>query len=219
MIEIKIPEDKKLAASIGKALIEWASDEVVPVAVEEKPEVVVKEEAPVEVVEEEKPKVPQLDANGVMFNEDYCMPELVKSGPRKGFWKAKKGLSNAEFKEWYDEKNPNFVPEPESLFDEEESNDERLKKAFATPNNPDPLLPPVGSEPPQEEAAPSNAAQLFAWISEKQASGFLENDAVNKAYKSTGINVPMMFPPNTEEEIQQNVNRIFEILKGELKDV
>jgi len=189
------------------------------VAVEEKPEVVVKEEAPVEVVEEEKPKVPQLDANGVMFNEDYCAPELVKSGPRKGFWKAKKGLSNAEFKEWYDEKNPNFVPEPESLFDEEESNDERLKKAFATPNNPDPLLPPVGSEPPQEEAAPSNAAQLFAWISEKQASGFLENDAVNKAYKSTGINVPMMFPPNTEEEIQQNVNRIFEILKGELKDV
>jgi hypothetical protein len=97
---------------------------------------------------------------------------------------------------------------------------EKIRQAFATPNNPNPVLPPVGgATEPEPDATPTTCPELYNWISEKQARGFLAISDATEAYELFGIQVKEMFAPTPEDQITKNVATIFNYLKGKLKSV
>jgi hypothetical protein len=241
MIEIKIPEDKELAAAIGEALVKWSGKKPTPVqepcvlaeAVEAEIEMTEPEPTPEPEPEptpepepeptpepEPEPKslfVPEEDSQGVPFDDAFCDPAPLRSGPRRGQWKKGDGVTQAEFKKWYDS-HLIVKPGPDSMEPPEVT--EKIRQAFATPNNPNPVLPPVGgATEPEPDATPTTCPELYNWISEKQARGFLEHSEVVKAYDISGIQIKDMFAPTPEDEIIKNVAKLFNYLKENLKSV
>jgi hypothetical protein len=223
MIEIKIPEDKELAAAIREALVKWSGKAVTPTEIAEaimdtpitpEPELkpVAEPESLFDDVEEEEEEEPddQEDVNGVLFNALYCGLKTVVRGERKGCWKAAKGVSQAAFKAWYDSQLPATEPEPEP----EPTPEELARKAFASPNNPNPLLPPTSApQVPPETPVPTNFAELCAWASEKQVGGFLKTSDINDACTALGITVADLYPPNADADIAQRTAKLFEHLQ------
>lgn len=241
MIEIKIPEDKELAAAIGEALVKWSGKAPVveapaPAVVEEEPvgkeealkhiekmrEMLEADEPPASLFEDQPEPEPEVvtepavevDAKGVRFNPLWCDPAgFVKRGDRKGCWKAAKGASPAGFKDWYQSQITPKAPE-------DETEEDKARKAFASPNNPEPLLPPTDApqEPPAEDV-PTTCPELLAWISEKKASGFIDDSGVKEAYGVTGLTPRDLFPPRNPAEIAAGTLAIYNHLKGIMKSV
>jgi hypothetical protein len=150
MIKIEIPENASLALHFGKALMDWANEQQGHASDEELPQTLEQqlEELPQTPAYATDQPVQPYDENGVSYDPEFCAPDFVKSGKRKGEWKIKDGVNRTDFKEWY---NQSF-----SVHQEKEIEDEPKPKTVAKPK-PKPKPKPE----PKPEPQVVDAASVF----------------------------------------------------------
>lgn len=165
---------------------------------------VVEEPAPVVEPEPEPEPEPTVknDANGVPFDEKYCTDVVVKSGKNKGQWKPNDEVSPAEFRRWY----ATQVPAEEEVA-------KPVKRARKTVSEAGrkigPVEPPVGQPAvKREEIKPHDCATLMAWISDRQALGFLTQEDFSQACSALNLTVRDLFPPVPEDEIKARISKL-----------
>lgn len=223
MIKIEFPsENVELAKIFGEALLKYAGpdqyvveDSPAPKEEEdpkESPEVERSAVASVfeEKYEEEEPEpapapepkerprmessLPKHDAQNVPFDEEFTDGDVFRSGARKGQWKKRKGVRQADFDSWYNSFFTNSQPTggAESVID------------------PAQAFQPKSAQP----GLPKNAQELIQWVSEVQVSGKITAQQIQASYSACGISVRDLFPPTDPEKIAENVGNLYEYLKS-----
>lgn len=136
------------------------------------------------------------DEKGVAKDPRYCAnaaSPFYGSGKRKGQWKKRQGVDEAEYDAWYAEQLAavETEPAPEAEFD--------TSNAFggAQTNNPD-------SDMPQDGGA------FATWVSEHQAAGNITPADVDAAWEATGSHMGLLF---TGSLIKENIAAMYYTLK------
>lgn len=136
------------------------------------------------------------DEKGVTKDDKYCASAkdpFYGSGKKKGQWKKRQGVDEAEYDAWYAEQLAavETEPAPEAEFD--------TSNAFggAQTNNPD-------SDMPQ------NGEDFMVWLAEKKTAGKITEEMVDEAWQSTGVQVGFIF---TGSLIKENIAAMYYTLK------
>ena len=148
-----------------------------------KPETVGPTGAAEDVAEAEPPQTSHVDVSvdeyGVTFDGDYCSTAkepFYGSGPRKGQWKKRKGVSEDVYDEWHAaQREKAHRQEPASLFDS--------SAAFST------------QEP---EDSPQSVGDLMTWISKRQAAKEITYQDVQDAYNAELKHLLVTVSPDAE---------------------
>lgn len=67
-------------------------------------------------------------------------------------------------------------------------------------------------EPPEINL--KDAGAFMRWCSEKQVDGSLAQEDVRRAYEECALEVTDLFPPRSAAEIEINITKLYDILKG-----
>ena len=230
-IKIEFPaENVKLAALFGEMLTKYAAEVTVydekpqerkkeptpsqkafapkepTPSIFEKPAPVEEPEPEIEVIKDPEPTV-KTDAHGVVFDEKYCSDTQVKSGKNKGQWKPSDEVSPAEFRRWYAAQLPEQTEEVKPVKRARKTVSESGRKVG-------PVSPPVGQpEIVREEKVPTDCAELMAWISDRQALGYLTHEDFQNACTQFKLTVRDLFPPVPANEIKESVHKLYTFLK------
>ena len=110
------------------------------------------------------------------FNAEFCgqaAEPFYQSGPRKGQWKKRKGVSDDAYDAWYTASTP------------------------AAEAKPEPEVNAAGAFTPKTETAaptmPKDGGGLIQWIAEMQQAKRLTTADVEGAYAATGVQVHHLF--------------------------
>ncbi len=209
MLKIEFdPNNTALAAAIGRAITEYASEgKSAPTVTEQAGEKVKTTAAPT-VTEQDSPTdhaaektvagaadqvgsddtsapagAGSVDEKGVTKDDDYCATAKVPfygTGKRKGQWKKRQGVDEDEYDEWYESQLAKVsTPQTETKVD--------TAAAF-------------GGKPANDNAAPANGGDFMKWLSEQQNAGTVTQADIDAAYYRTGVQVADMFNPQTAGE-------------------
>lgn len=144
----------------------------------------------------------RVDEKGVAFDPKFCAvakDPFYGTGPRKGQWKKRKGVSDHEYSEWYMAREHQAVVESHNV----------AKAAFmATAGDP---KESVAAEPAQTSEGPRTLGELMAWVAEKQTTSQLTTHDVASAYVKTGVDYRQLANPETAE---QSVKTLWNHLNG-----
>jgi hypothetical protein len=149
------------------------------------------------------------DQKGVAFNEHYCgeaQDPFYSSGKRSGQWKKKRGVSDADYDDWYAEELAELQGgQADTPRGEDDHRPSQVNSAAAFGNG--------GQEQqPQGGPAPQDTGSFMGWVSEKQAAGLLTQADIQEAYKQTGLQVPDLFPPNDPQTVANNIGKLYGLL-------
>lgn len=247
MIKIEFPADRQdIALALGHALVGIGQGAPVLAAQFERavagPQATsAPAETPARVApaddEQTSDTLPEVDANGVPFDDAMCArakEPFYTSGPQKGQWKKRKGVSEDDYNKWYAVRrsDPHVTANApysaaNALTEDQASAD--LKALAAAPAQAtveveidpaaafDPPAPAAQAFAPQATAAPAAPAttgELMKWISEHQVAKRVTQDDVNAAYREAGVGVMDLFPSatSTPEKIAANVAAVYHAL-------
>lgn len=121
-----------------------------------------------------------LDEKLVQFNGQFCgkaEKPFYASGKRKGQWKKRQGVDEAEYDGWYASALANVTPAVE----EHQGVDTSAE---------------FGGGQQQQKSEPktfANAGEFMAWVSENQAAKTLTQADVDSAYKIANVAIPDLF--------------------------
>lgn len=153
----------------------------------------------------------QVDTKGVPFNGDFCgkaKEPFYASGPRKGQWKKRKGVDDADYDAWY----ASAIPAPGATTQQEAPLD--TSGAFGGTDTAGAFqqqTPQVQGGTPSE-AIPTDCGTFMGWVSAQQAAGRLTQQQVTDAYSQLGIEVTSLFPPNDANTIAGHVSQLHGLL-------
>lgn len=137
------------------------------------------------------PDASRVDHKGVAFNSAYCgnaADPFYGTGKRKGQWKKRKGVDDADYDAWYTAQT-----EPAAV---------NTAGAFA-----------LGVASVPAAVVPKNGGELMAFISEGQAAGRFDQSTVTAAYAQAGVADFMeIFPPADPATIAQKISAIYNAL-------
>ena len=225
MIKIEFPADRPdIAMALGTALVELSKLQCVsnkqdtPVTQHEHEAAPVVEEttAPVEAeidpighgLVREVPKQSsdtRVDHNGVQFNPSFCAnakDPFYGSGKKQGQWKKRKGVSDADYDDWYLGGAQAAQPTTTESDEEPPAN---TAAAFGAQQ--------FASAVPAANT-PTDCGSFMGWVSEKQAAGLLSQDDIGEAYTQAGVQVTDLFPPNDEAVVGRAVSSLYELLSA-----
>lgn len=134
----------------------------------------------------------KFDDRGVKFSAMYCgvaAKPFYTSGKKKGQWKCKKGVDEATYDEWYARELAGVTSAPQA--DTAVDTDAAFGK----------------TETLAEAGAPTEAGELFRWISECMAAERFAQPAVDAAYAATQFTMNDVFAdPKAAVMIYQYLN-------------
>lgn len=149
------------------------------------------------------------DQHGVAFNEHYCgeaQDPFYSSGKRSGQWKKKRGVSDADYDDWYAEELAELQGgQADAPRGEDDHQPSQVNSAAAFGRG--------GQEQqPQGGSAPQDTGSFMGWVSEKQAAELLTQADIQEAYTQTGLQVPDLFPPNDPQTVANNISKLYGLL-------
>lgn len=153
----------------------------------------------------------QVDTKGVPFNSDFCgkaKEPFYASGPRKGQWKKRKGVEDADYDAWY----ASAIPAPGANTQQAAPLD--TSGAFGSTDTAGAFqqqTPQVQGGTPSE-VLPTDCGTFMGWVSAQQAAGRLTQQQVTDAYSQLGIEVTSLFPPNDANTIAGHVSQLHGLL-------
>ena len=138
----------------------------------------------------------KIDTKGIAFDCQFCgdaTEPFYSSGKRKGQWKKRRGLSEAQYDAWYSKQTP------ASTADRAGTQGGQINTGAAFGAGQKPAGPPV----------PKDCGSFMGWVAAKQADGMITQEDVGEAYTKTGVTVTDLFPPNSEEVVAQHVAALY----------
>lgn len=148
----------------------------------------------------------RVDTNGVPFSDEFCGEAKVPfyaSGPHKGQWKKRKGVSEEDYNSWYANALTAAGNNPAAT-----KEDTPLDTAGAFGNNQNAATDQV------KAAAPKDCGEFMGWVSGQQAAGLLNQIDITDAYATLNLQVTDLFPPNDAATISRNVANLYAVLGG-----
>lgn len=140
----------------------------------------------------------RVDIPGVAFNAEFCstaQDPFYASGPRKGQWKRRKGVTEDAYDAWYaGQVKPGAA---QTAADEEPVN---TAGAFGA------------AETAEAVPAPTDCGAFMGWVSAKQAAGLLTQEDIGEAYTQAGVQVTDLFPPNDADTVTGHVGKLYSFL-------
>jgi hypothetical protein len=135
---------------------------------------------------------PRVDLNFVVFDAKYCgeaAVPLYASGKRKGQWKKRKSVEEADYDEWYaaqmllnhEQEAPKDQPEPNA-----NATANAFKKSTVV-----------------EADAPKNFGELMAWFASQQTAGNYDAHHLEKAFIALKLSTLDLVQDTTGEKIAQ----------------
>jgi len=147
----------------------------------------------------------RVDPNGVPFNAEYCAEAKVPfyaSGPHKGRWKKRKGVSEDEYTGWYVTTLSSLLEDPEHLA--KSSGPVDTAGAFCN----------AAPEGTTSNSAPQTCGEFMGWVSNQQVAGVISQDDIAAAYTAAGVGVTDLFPPNDEQTVAGHIAKLYHHLGG-----
>lgn len=138
------------------------------------------------------PSTAPVDTKGVAFDANFCgqaKDPYYATGKRSGQWKKRKGVEDVDYDAWYESRLQPGAAQA------------AIDSAAAFTSAPAPAEP--------ECSAPTTAGEFMGWVSELQAAGRITQEHVNQAYATCGLGINALFPPNTEEQISNNIAQLY----------
>jgi hypothetical protein len=135
----------------------------------------------------------RVDDNRVVFDAKYCGEAAVPfyaSGKRKGQWKKRKSVDEANYDEWYAGELMDSICDASQERDEPEPNLEKTTNAFK-------------KEPVVEAVIPENFGELMAWFSNQQTAGNYEAQHLEQAFKALNLSTLDLVQDATGEKVAQ----------------
>lgn len=210
MIKIEFPADRKdIALEFGNALLRIAKEadlveRYVPKSgmspgTAENAEAHGKEE-PTTPAEDSLVDAQETDVNEVKANYEFVAkakePFYGAGHKWAGQWKKRKGISEREYQAWYEGELA------KSKHPDETQDEIDVASAFS------PTGFSVFEAQQPEDPTPSDAAELMAWVSEKQAAGRLNQDHVNTALVEAQVSMADLFSANAKENVAKVYARL-----------
>ena len=149
---------------------------------------------------ETPPSGAPVDHTGVQKNPEFCSSAtdpFYTSGPRKGQWKKRRGVSDADYDAWHAGQK---VAAPET------TTGINTASAFGADT-------PDGELDDDDGSQPETAGEYMEWVSLKQAAGLLTQEMVNDAFAAEGLTITDIFPPATDTAVRISVGLLYNRLK------
>lgn len=152
----------------------------------------------------------EVDTKGVAFDVNFCSraaDPFYSSGPRAGQWKKRKGVDDAAYDKWYEDRLLDLAPAGElKEQSDDEDNTAPVNTGAAFGNH---------QQASASKPAPQNAGEFMGWVSEKQAAGVLKQEQIQAAYSMAGIGVADLFKPDVAA-VGQAVATLYGILSSQV---
>jgi hypothetical protein len=127
-----------------------------------------------------------LDEKGVGKNPDFCSNAQIpffQSGKKKGQWKKKQGVDEADYDAWYGAELANANPANQTA-------------ASGTPVDTGAAFGNRSAAANASGETFANAGEFMAWVAEQQAADRLTQADIDNAYQVTQVQVHDLFNPD-----------------------